>query len=158
AQHPLHTEAPNDRTKRLDRPLELALFDGDRDHLVREWGMAAMSDERAQEREAVLPTGHADRDAVPGLQHGEAPQRLADGRLHAPLDVLGFHWHRSPQARRARSISSGVYRNARKTQLLRPGRPASTAKCGFTYSHTTWPSGVTSKILPSHPSQISVLP
>ena len=62
------------------------------------------------------------------------------------------------QARRARSISSGVYRKARNTQLFNPGRPGSTKKYGLTYYQTTMPSRVTSKMRPSHPSQISVLP
>src|SRR5262249_22619997 len=64
----------------------------------------------------------------------------------------------APHARRAAAISSSVYRNARNTQLLRPGPDPSSKKCGLTYSQTTWRSRVTSKIRPCTPSQMSVLP
>src|SRR5262249_47922124 len=57
------------------------------------------------------------------------------------------------------SISSGGYQKARNTELFRQARVGPMKQYGLTYSQTTTsPSSVTSKIRPSHPSQISVLP
>jgi hypothetical protein len=46
-----------------------------------------MRDEGAQERQAVLAARHTDRETIAGPEHGEAPERLADGGVDPPLHV-----------------------------------------------------------------------
>jgi hypothetical protein len=74
------------------------------------------------------------------------------------------------RAYRSAGRSAAAYRNARKTALCSPvnalaprgvalARPGggNGPKCGFTYSQTVWPAGVTSKRQPKAPSVINVL-
>src|SRR5207248_2492110 len=92
-QNPFDAERSDLLFKKTDGQLELALFNRNRDQLIRKWRALLIRGERVQQRETVFPTGNADGHAVARTKHGEAAHR-APNRIEDPLFNVS-HYSRS---------------------------------------------------------------
>src|SRR5215510_2539269 len=90
ANHPFHPEVADFLTERLDGQLELPLFDGNGDDLVRKWRSLPVRHKSMKQGQAVFPAGNTDRDSVIRSQHFKAPH----GAPHLVQDSL-FRVHGS---------------------------------------------------------------